>query len=147
MGRNRRKGLVADVLRKQQKKFSPSKLRKSLRHKEKSQLEETVEGWLREDGIKFKAQFAIGTDPVCHADLLIGKRTVVELHGCYYHGCRICTRRIEPWQAERQKKDGSRYDFFIKQGYDVVVIWEHEVEKEPNRVRAVLRAIAENRGK
>jgi very-short-patch-repair endonuclease len=127
--------------------LSPRKQRKANRHREPSELENKVMSWLREDRIKYSPQHPIGKDPVCHADLLLNTRTVIELNGCHWHGCRICNRKLQPWQEERQKKDGSRYDFFKKQGFDVVVIWEHEVNDEPLRVRAMLRAIAANRGR
>ena len=134
-------------VRKRIKHISAAGIRKANRHKKPSGLEKTLMDWFDQDGIKYKTEFPIGTNPVCHADFLLGKRTVIEAHGCFWHGCRICEHKLDPWQLTRHKKDGARYDFFIKQGYDVVVIWEHEVDKEPNRVRAMLRAIAENKGK
>lgn len=114
-------------------------IRKANRRRKPSELETTVHKWLEEDGIPFHKQHRIGR---CHVDIFLEPRTIVELHGCHWHGCAICNRKLTDWQRARIRKDGNRYGFFRKRGYDVVIIWECEVEREPERVRAILRLLA-----
>jgi very-short-patch-repair endonuclease len=121
------------------KRIPPRAYRKANRNREKSSLELKVEGWLVEDGIDFKAQHAISH---CHVDIFLPPRTVIELQGCYYHACPICNPSVGRDGVTKRKGDAARFRFLMSKGYDVYQIWEHEVEKEPGRVRAVLRALA-----
>lgn len=41
----------------------------------------------------------------------------------------------------KRRKDAYRYRFFLNQGYDLFVIWEHEFVKEPGRVKELLKAL------
>ena len=143
----RKAGARSAPARKRVKRLAATKIRKANRHKKPSGLESTVKSWFDEDGIPCKTEFPIGSNPVCHADFLLGKRTVLELHGCHWHAHDLCVKSPLKWQQERRRKDAARYRFFRDQGFDVVVIWECEVAQEPNRVRAMLRAIAANKGK
>lgn len=116
-------------------------IRKANRKRKRSSLEVEVYGWLEEDKIPFRKEATIGR---CHVDVLFPPRTIIELNGCYWHGCMICNRDLSHTQKLAQIKDARRYAFFRNRGYDVVVIWECEVDKEPDRVRTQLRAIAKN---
>lgn len=138
MGRIRRKSRVSF----RGKRVPFRAIRKHNRKRKRSSLETEVYGWLKADGIPFRKEATIG---VCHADILFEPRTVVELNGCYWHGCMVCNRVLSDTQKIAQIKDARRYAFFRNRGYDVVVIWECEVDKEPERVRDVLRALGRKR--
>lgn len=115
-----------------------SVIRKTNRKRKRSSLEERVHAWLKEDGVAFKIEKAIGR---CHVDVFIEPRTIIELNGCYWHGCMVCNRQLDHRQKVAQIKDGRRYAFFRNRQFDVIVIWECEVLKEPERVRTILRAL------
>ena len=117
-------------------------IRKANRKRKSSSLEKTVHAWLQEDGIAYRKEATIGR---CHVDLLFAPRTVVELNGCYWHGCMVCNHPLSDAQKIAQIKDARRYAFLRNRGYDVVIIWECEVEKESDRVRAVLRTISKGK--
>jgi very-short-patch-repair endonuclease len=114
-------------------------LRRARRNRKRSSLEKLVYSWLEEDKILFKKEYPIGK---CHVDILFPPRTVIELNGCHWHACGVCHNAITPEQQEIQVKDSRRYAFFRNRSYDVITIWEHEINDEPDRVRAMLRGIA-----
>jgi G:T-mismatch repair DNA endonuclease (very short patch repair protein) len=117
-----------------------SVIRRANRRRKRSSLELKVHAWLKEDGIPFKIEKAIGR---CHVDVFIEPRTIVELQGCFWHGCMICNRQLDHKQKVAQIKDARRFAFFRNRGFDVIAIWECEVDGEPERVRAVLKALRE----
>ena len=116
-----------------------SAIRKHNRRRPRSGLEKTVGAWLKEDRIRFIREKSIGK---CHVDVFLAPRTIVELNGCYWHGCLICNKKLTQDQKLAQIKDARRYAYFRNRGYDVIIIWECEVNKEPDRVRAMLKALA-----
>jgi G:T-mismatch repair DNA endonuclease (very short patch repair protein) len=120
-----------------------SVIRKANRKRKRSSLELAVHAWLKEDGIAFKIEKAIGR---CHVDVFIEPRTIIELQGCFWHGCLICNRQLTHAQKIAQIKDARRFAYFRNRGFDVIAIWECEVGREPERVRAILRALAGKKG-
>jgi len=127
------------IRRPPRKSIPYSAIRKANRRRPRSSLEITVGGWLKEEEIPFVREKAIGR---CHVDVFLPPRTIVELNGCYWHGCMICNKEPTQNQKIAQIKDGRRYAYFRNRGYDLIVIWECEVKKEPNRVRAMLKTLA-----
>lgn len=120
-------------------------IRKHNRKRKASSLETQIYEWLKEDSIAFKKEKTIGK--CMHVDIFFEPKTCVELNGCYWHGCRICNRKLTEAQELAQAKDTRRYIKMRKLGFDVVVIWEHEVKEHSTRVRAQLKAIATNKDK
>lgn len=119
-------------------------IRKAQKKRPRSSIEILVYSWLEEDNIKFKQESPIGR---CHVDILFPPKTVIEINGCYWHGCSSCNKQLTASHKKTKVKDARRYSFFISQGYDVHVIWEHEINDEPERVRSLLRSLAEKAGK
>lgn len=116
-----------------------SAIRKANRRRKRSSLELQVYEWLQEDGIKFRKEKAISR---IHVDIFLEPRTAIELNGCHWHSCMICNPNLTSEQKVTIEKDARRYAFIRNRGFDVIVIWECEVEREPERVRAMLRALA-----
>jgi very-short-patch-repair endonuclease len=116
-----------------------SAIRKHNRRRKPSSLETTVYGWLEEMEIEFHREYPIGR---CHADIFLPPRTVIELQGCWYHGCRSCYRDLTDEQQLAQAKDGRRFAFFRSRGLAVVEIWEHDVLHNPEMVRRILEALS-----
>lgn len=122
--------------------WKPKPSRKAIKKhnskRKRSSLEITLAEWLVDAGIQFKKEYPIGR---CHVDFLIGDRTCVEAQGCFWHGCMICNRNLTNKQKVAQIKDARRFAFFRNKGYDVITIWECEVNLEPERIKAMLRAL------
>lgn len=90
------------------------------------------------EGIPFVREKAIGR---MHVDIFLAPNTVLELNGCFWHGCLVCSNKTTSAQQAAIIKDARRVFVLRRQGYDVVTIWEHEVKSHPERVQAMLRGI------
>lgn len=86
---------------------------------------------LRRDGVDFVAKPRVPV--VIHGrrrrltpDFLVPmERLVIEVNGCYVHGCRECG--AGQGSERRRERDRARLDAFTRAGYDVEVVWEHEL--------------------
>ena len=115
-----------------------SGIRKHNRKRDPSSLEKKVYAMLEAEKIPFIREKTIGR---LHVDILLFPKTVVELQGCFWHCCLVCNRNPTPEQQATITKDARREYVLRKQGYDVVIIWEHDVKNHPDRVQAMLRGI------
>jgi very-short-patch-repair endonuclease len=100
-----------------------------------SGLERTVWTVLDHLGVSYESQVRIGRMTV---DLLIPDRNlVIEVDGCYWHGCTKCGTPSPNGQADADK----RRDYILrKKGYRVARIRECDLEKNLfNPVREALR--------
>jgi DNA mismatch endonuclease (patch repair protein) len=98
-------------------------------------IESAAEQWLTEAGIEFRTEFAISRT---HVDFYLpATKTIVEVHGCYWHACPKCHPRgtVTAKQLRWRRRDGRRYTFFRNAGYNLVILWEHEIEKEPDAAK------------
>lgn len=101
-------------------------------------MEKAVYRMLDDDGIPYVREKVIGR---LHVDILLAPKTVIELQGCFWHGCLVCNQTPSRAQRAAIVKDARREYVLRKQGYDVVIIWEHDVKHHPERVQAMLRGI------
>jgi DNA mismatch endonuclease (patch repair protein) len=98
--------------------------KKRSRTKKKSGLEILVEMELTARNVEFCTQYSVGR---CHADLYFPRtNTIVELHGCYWHGHTVCQKQPK---KRRRYLDARRYTFFRNQGYSLLIVWECEVHR------------------
>ncbi|MFA5189020.1 MAG: hypothetical protein WC460_06715 [Patescibacteria group bacterium] len=55
---------------------------------------------------------------------------IVEFFGCWWHGCPICFDHNQyPKFIDKNNKDLVRVDNYKKEGYDTLIIWEHDFVK------------------
>ncbi|MBL1131474.1 MAG: very short patch repair endonuclease [Chloroflexi bacterium] len=96
-----------------------------------------------------------------HADDVVGKPDVafddcklaIFVDGCFWHGCPVCQRLLKPqtnqvyWELkiQRNKERALKYNQQLQQqGWEVIRIWEHEIqdiscrEKYKKRLRLLL---------
>ena len=93
---------------------------------------------LAAEKIPFTREKAIGR---MHVDICLADKVVIELQGCFWHGCLVCTKNPSTEQKAAMRKDARRIAVLRRKGYDVVLIWEHDVKSHPDRVQAMLRGI------
>jgi G:T-mismatch repair DNA endonuclease (very short patch repair protein) len=117
--------------------------RKARAKRPPSGLELKVYAMLEAEGISFIKEKKLSQ---CTVDIFIEPRTIVELQGCYWHGCLSCTKMLTPEQKKWQVLDGRRHYVLRSLGYDVILIWEHEVDKEPDRVQRMLKCFPHWKG-
>jgi G:T-mismatch repair DNA endonuclease (very short patch repair protein) len=107
------------------------------RRRKASSLEKNIHAILKEEGISFMKEKTVGR---CHADICIGN-TLLELNGCWWHGCARCFPKPTKTQREAMSKDARRYYFFKKLGFNVEIIWECELKNDPAGVRKRLKGM------
>ncbi len=70
--------------------------------------------------------------------LLKGSKTVIFVHGCFWHGCKKCCRKMPKtnkvfWRT-KIKRNKTREKEIIrrlrKRGFRTVRLWEHEINKD-----------------
>ncbi len=74
------------------------------------------------------------------------KRVIVEVRGCFWHGCqqhhRPAKRNADFWSrkiAGNVQRDETKAAALTKAGWKLVVVWEHdEVPEAVNRIRAAV---------
>lgn len=82
----------------------------------------------------------------------------VFVHGCFWHGCRQCTRNLAPrrnadyWRskvARNKRRDREVQAAIRRQGIEHIVLWECEISESPSRaadrVLAALRRLGSPR--
>ena len=131
------------VRRKTRGRVSTKAIRKVNRTRKASGLELEIHAMLKAEKIPFVKEKTISQ---CTVDIFIFPRTVIELQGCYWHGCQSCSKKLSADQKKWQAADGRRHHVLRELGYDVILIWEHEVDKEPERVQRMLKALAPVKG-
>lgn len=80
-------------------------------------------------------------------DILVGKREVIFIHGCFWHKCPRCynapTTRKEYWAEKvlrNVKRDKKSVAILSRLGYHVLKIWEHEVREDfDGAIRKILK--------
>ena len=96
-----------------------------LNHKARpSSLEKVISPYLR----NWISQYKIKWYTVDFA--LPEQKKVIEVNGCYWHNC--CSCGFAPKSKtgfESVRKDNQRYSFLQNHGWDVEVIWEHDIKK------------------
>ncbi len=80
-------------------------------------------------------------------DVRVGK-TLIFLHGCFWHKCPTCYRQPKSkkkFWIEKVKNNDARHErnakLLRKDGFKIMVIWEHEIQKN---FAKVLRRLIKN---
>jgi len=88
-----------------------------------SSLEEVFASLLDVHQISYERQKEIGS---YHVDFYVtAMDTVIEVKGCYWHGCYQCGHN-DVAHLEKRQRDATREAYLQQEGYQVKEIWEHE---------------------
>lgn len=73
-------------------------------------------------------------------DIVLPKyKTVIFIHGCYWHGHKLCKRQIKPksnvnfWEHKietNRERDSRNYSELEKKGWYVIIIWACEIDSQ-----------------
>lgn len=125
------------------KKESTSRVMSSNRGRN-TEPELILRGILRKEGIvgaRFNLKSVIGRPDI----VFLKKRLAIFVHGCFWHRCQYCknslprTHRsfwIKKFKANKER-DKRKIKLLKNDGWRVLVVWEHEIKKDP--VRAIKR--------
>jgi len=69
-----------------------------------------------------------------------GKKKIIELFGCWWHGCKRC---FPNKKRKDHKYDNVIFDDYNKFGFDCLVIWEHEMN-DVNALKDKIRTFIHN---
>ena len=104
---------------------------------------------LHAEGLRFRVHRQLLPGLRRRADIVFGpSRVVVDVRGCYWHGCpehyRLATSNEQYWHpkiAGNQARDMETEHLLTEAGWLVMVVWEHEDTAEAaSRVAAAVRS-------
>lgn len=88
-----------------------------------SKIEERVAEWMEQQGLTFEPQVRMWFRTV---DFQVGA-VVVEVNGCYWHGCPEHFPDPTPAQRQRQGRDAGLKTYCARHGLALITIWEHDI--------------------
>ncbi len=124
---------MADNLTKEQRSKTMSRIRSKWTSQEKK-----IHNYLKGNKIKHKMHPNIKGSP----DILLkDTKTVIFLHGCFWHKCPKCYKEPKsnkeywlPKIEKNVKRDRKNKKLLKAQGFKVIIIWEHEIKKDLKKV-------------
>ena len=102
-----------------------SRIKQVIPNKETT-IELNLQKLLRDNGIKFETHYPILGQP----DIFVKPNICIFADGCYWHKCTECGHE-ESIRKEREK-DKQVTRTLQSQGYTVIRLWEHEINKNLN---------------
>jgi very-short-patch-repair endonuclease len=103
--------------------WAQDRARNGVKWQEQSSLERWVQAWFEQHGIEFVAHPRIGQYTV---DFLVQGWLVVEVNGCWWHRCKQCGLKDD---VRARFRDQRRYRSLRSRGYEVAVVWEHDLQE------------------
>lgn len=102
---------------------------------------------LHRRGLRFRKHVRILSDVRREHDIVFGpSKVVVEVHGCWWHGCEVHYRPPKEnaswWDAKVQRnrvRDGDTRARLEAAGWEVVTVWEHDdLEESAARIERLV---------
>lgn len=88
-------------------------------------IEVRLQNLLKENGIEFETNYPILGRP----DIFVKPNICIFADGCYWHDCSECKTKGNPVRGTKGDKDKIITEELQKQGYTVIRLWEHEINK------------------
>ena len=94
-----------------------------------SSLELRAQKMLDEMGFQYEPQKQIGA---YYIDFYLPEINVIlNIHGCYWHGCPECNLTTDIKQTEKKRKYDHKRDAQLRaMGYEIITIWEHDLVED-----------------
>lgn len=115
------------------------------KHKEygTSKLEERfAKDFLDKLGIKYTYQFkveAIGRYYDFLLETKLGSKILIEVDGDFYHSYGLTHEEKNPMQKHNEYVDRVKDEWAFSHGIPLIRIWEHDINKSPNKVIKILK--------
>lgn len=92
-----------------------------------SSLETFVASWLDREGITYRREARVWFRRV---DFLLEDDTIIQVQGCYWHGCWRCTEGKPPkkFQKRARKRDKAFRTYCHRKGKRLFEVWEHDLK-------------------
>ncbi len=125
---------MVDVLNKQQRKYNMSRIRAK-----NTGPEIKIRKLLWSSGIRgYRIHYNLPGKPDI---VFIKKKVAIFIDGCFWHKCPFCFKEPETRKEFWMKKINSNIErdkkvneTLLKDGWNVLRFWEHEVKKDPEKV-------------
>lgn len=90
--------------------------------------EKTIHDELIKLGLDFKSEYLIN-NKFCVDVFIPNYNLIIYIDGCYWHACPVHFPN-----SQKPKSDNARIPYLTKCGFNVEVIWEHDIKKRLNEV-------------
>lgn len=123
---------------------SASKKKKSGKRKHKdygtSKLEEKfAKEFLDKIGVKYIYQFKAESIGRFYDFCLPDENIIIEVDGDFYHSYGIVYEDMSPMQKRNKRVDKQKDHWALINGYVIIRIWEHDINKHPEKVMEMLK--------
>ncbi len=108
-----------------------------------SKLEDTFEEILKELGDPYIKHYRFGKREFDFC--LTESKILIEVHGCFWHGCKVCGMEAKYGAQKRSvKNDKHKYKLVeASQDYKLLTFWEHEVNNDrASVIMGLIQALA-----
>ena len=117
---------------------SPAALARMQRQSQKDTAPElALRRELHRRGLRYRTHFAVIDQRRKHDIVFLGPRIVVEVRGCFWHGCSLHgtePKKNADWWAtklgENRRRDADTERRLRTAGWTLVTVWEHETAEE-----------------
>ena len=95
-----------------------------------TKIEIKIQNFLKQLGIEFFTHQYMKIEHSYQCDIFIPSRNlIIEVDGCYWHGCKICNKKPHKNLEKQIEKDKLRTQQLLEKGYKVLRLWEHDINK------------------
>lgn len=96
-------------------------------------------------GEVFEEQVQIDGSPRVWDLVVRARRLIIEVDGCYWHGCETCRpdRPLRSAQRRCMEKDAGRADMARNLGFGLLRVWEHDTLHGSENLSRILSAMLE----
>ena len=106
-----------------------------------SKLEDKfVKEFLDKLGVVYERQY-LAKDIKRYYDFKINERILCEVDGDFYHSYNLVYEEMNPMQKHNAWVDKIKNEWAIEHGFLLVRIWEHDINKHPEKVMNYLKEI------
>jgi very-short-patch-repair endonuclease len=90
-------------------------------------------------GIKYEEQFEAKDIKRFYDFYLSEYRILLEVDGSYYHGYGKTYEEKTPMQKKNERVDRIKDEWALSHGIPIIRIWEHDINKNPEKVFKILK--------
>jgi very-short-patch-repair endonuclease len=135
--KKKKKPSVSDIIKKNierskkpHPKYGTSKLEKKF-----------AKEFLEKLGVKYEEQYYAESIKRYYDFFLPEHRVIIEVDGDYWHSYGKVYEEMTPTQKKNARVDKIKNEWALSHGIPIIRIWEHEINKEPQKVLKLLEDI------
>ena len=91
-------------------------------------------------GVVYERQY-LAKDIKRYYDFKVNSLILIEIDGDYYHSYGVVYENMNPMQKRNARVDRIKNEWATEHGFLLVRIWEHDINKNPDKVMKMLREV------